>query len=218
MPEHSEWFGKPLRLVKALYGDTTANKCWDDVLSDWLLGYGFKRCLSAGSIWTLTKGNDKLVLINAVDDQLYFSTSPGMRKSFEHAIARHFDVDMLGQAHWYLQSRITQHANFDISIDQSRYIALIVSRFLPNHGVFGVTDAERQRYSAPLPHDFVASKKDRSEDYGQVQKLQEEFGFEYPSVIGMLIYLMNTGFLLHFPISKLGKFSTLPGRRHFKAV
>ena len=36
VPEHSEWFGKPLRLVKALYGDTTAKKCWDDVLSDWL--------------------------------------------------------------------------------------------------------------------------------------------------------------------------------------
>ena len=27
VPEHSEWFGKPLKLVKALYGDTTANKC-----------------------------------------------------------------------------------------------------------------------------------------------------------------------------------------------
>ena len=27
MPQYAEWFGVPLRLVKALYGDTTANKC-----------------------------------------------------------------------------------------------------------------------------------------------------------------------------------------------
>jgi hypothetical protein len=29
---------------------------------------------------------------------------------------------------------------------------------------------------------------------------------------------MNTAFILHFPITKLGKFNCLPGRRHFKAA
>ena len=52
LPEHEEWFGRPLRLVKALYGDTTANKCWDDKLSSWLVGvYGFQRCLAEPSIY-----------------------------------------------------------------------------------------------------------------------------------------------------------------------
>ena len=72
--------------------------------------------------------------------------------------------------------------------------------------------------AAPLPHDFVATKEDKSTSYIDVLQLQEEFGFEYPSVIGMLIYLMNTAFALHFPISKLAKFNSLPGRKHFKAV
>ena len=93
-----------------------------------------------------------------------------------------------------------------------------MSRFLPTLGVEGVTDAERKKYAAPLPYDFVASKEDRSQTYLQVVELQEEFGFEYASVIGMLIYLMNTSFMLHFPIFKLGKFNSLPGRKHFKAV
>lgn len=34
----------------------------------------------------------------------------------------------------------------------------------------------------------------------------------------MLIYLMNTAFILHFAITKLGKFNALPGKKHFKAV
>ena len=89
---------------------------------------------------------------------------------------------------------------------------------MPNLGVQNVTEAEKKRFSAPLPHDFVATKADKSENFLEVQKLEEEFGFQYPSVIGMLIYLMNTAFALHFPISKLAKFNTLPGRKHFKAL
>ena len=219
MPQYSEWFGTPLRLVKALYGDTTANKCWDDELSSWLVDtYGFERCLAEPSIFRKYEDGHELVLINAVDDQLYYSTSEKMRHTFEQAVSKRYDVELMGQAHWYLQSRITQSANHDITIDQSRYIALICSRFLPSHGVENVTETERKRYAAPLPHDFVASTEDRSKTHLDVLQLQEEFGFEYASLIGMLIYLMNTAFSLHFHITKLAKFTTLPGRVHFKAA
>jgi hypothetical protein len=44
----------------------------------------------------------------------------------------------------------------------------------------------------PLPPTAVFTKKDCSENYLDVQKLEEEFGFEYAAVIGSLIYLMNT--------------------------
>ena len=73
-------------------------------------------------------------------------------------------------------------------------------------------------YSAPLPYDFVATKQDCSPDKEAVKQLQKEFGFEYSSVIGMLIYLMNTAYYLHFAISKLVKFNNLPGRVHFKVL
>ena len=180
--------------------------------------YGFERLKAAASIFVKKQNGHKIILLNAVDDQLYYSTSDEMRKKFEYNVGQRFDVDLMGQAHWYLQSRITQSANFDITVDQSRYIALIIARFLPQLGVDNVTDEEKKKYDTPLPHDFVATKKERSENYLEVLKLQEEFGFEYASVIGMLIYLMNTAFMLNFAISKLGKFNSLPGRKHFKAL
>ena len=219
LPEFAQWCGVPLRLNKALYGDVTANKCWDDELSSWLVDvYGFARCLSEPSIFIKRENGHELVIVNAVDDQLYYSTSDEMRKAFEAAVSKQYNVELMGQAHWYLQARITQSANYDITIDQSRYIALICNRFLPQKGVEGVTDAERKKYAAPLPYDFVATKEDRSKTYVEVLQLQEEYGFEYASVIGMLIYLMNTAFILHFAITKLGKFNALPGEKHFKAV
>ena len=99
----------------------------------------------------------------------------------------------MGQAHWYLQSRITQAANYNLTVDQSRYIGLIVSRFLPSLPE-QPSEAEKLRYKSPLPYDFVATKEDCSPDKDAVRKLQEEFGFEYPSAIGMFIYLLNTAY------------------------
>lgn len=126
MPEFAEYMGVPLLLMKALYRDATDNKCLDDELSAWLISYGSRRCLSAQSIFVMTKKEDKLVIVNAVDDQLYFSTSEAMRKDFEAAVSKRFDVELMGQAHWYLQSRSTQAANYDVIVDQSHYIALII--------------------------------------------------------------------------------------------
>ena len=133
---------------------------WDDELSSWLINnYGFRRCLAAQSIFIKEENGNKLVIVNAVDDQLYFSTCEDMRKKFEEAIAKRFDVDLLGQAHCYLQSRVTQSANFDVTVDQLRYIALIVSRFLPNVDINKLTDAQMKRFSAPLTYDFLPPRR-----------------------------------------------------------
>ena len=59
------------------------------------------------------------------------------------------------------------------------------------------------KYAAPLLAEFFVSKEDASENYMQVKEIKEEFGFEYSSLIGMLIYLMNTAFILHFPSPNL---------------
>jgi hypothetical protein len=56
----------------------------------------------------------------AVNDQLCFSNCNKMRVDFETAVSKMFNVELLGQARWCLQGRITQHANFSITLDQSR--------------------------------------------------------------------------------------------------
>jgi Reverse transcriptase (RNA-dependent DNA polymerase) len=133
-PELQKWCGVPLRLNKSLYGDRVANLAWDKTQSKWLTSeeIGFSRLPSEGSIYIKRDGNDIIVVLNAVDDQLYFSTSVKLKEWFEKATQDRFDVQMLGQATWYLQSRITQCADYSIILDQSRYGALIVERYMPN--------------------------------------------------------------------------------------
>jgi hypothetical protein len=48
------------------------------------------------------------------------------------ATKERFDDQLMGQTTWYLQSRITQFADYSIVLDQPRFAALIVERYLSN--------------------------------------------------------------------------------------
>ena len=97
-----------------------------------------------------------MYLINAVDDQLYFTNHAGLRKEFEEILKKQFDVELMGQAHWYLQARLTQQPNHGIILDQSCYMALISSRLLPQHPIAKIPDKDEQMYASPLPAFFCS--------------------------------------------------------------
>jgi hypothetical protein len=40
----------------------------------------------------------------------------------------------MGQAHWYLSTRINQLSNYDIELDQSRYCKAVVKKYLDSAG------------------------------------------------------------------------------------
>lgn len=218
-PHLKEWFGVPLLLLKSLYGSVDASKNWDDDQSDWLINvYGFKRVPGAGSIYVFKQNDKFLYLLNAVDDQLYFSNSDELRKDFETKLSKRFEVELLGQAHWYLQARVTQHSDYSITLDQARYSALISARFLPNYSTTEISSEDVEKYQTPLPRDFIASVEDQSPTYLDSKDLEKEYGFQYSSAIGMLIFLMNTASTLQFAIRKLAKFNNRPGRKHYQAL
>jgi hypothetical protein len=120
--------------------------------------------------------------------------------------------------YWFLQARITQHSNFHITIDQSRYAVSMCSRFLPNHELAKPSAKDCTKYSAPLPTNFIFTKADCSSTSNEYRKLVEEFGFEYPIAIGCLLWILNTYPRLQFSIRKLAKFTRNPGLPHFKAI
>lgn len=81
-PEIHKYLGRPLHLKKSLYGDTVTNIAWDNCQSECLTSkeIGFERLMTDGSIYITREGKHFIAVINAVDDQLYFSTCPKMRK------------------------------------------------------------------------------------------------------------------------------------------
>jgi hypothetical protein len=218
-PEFADWFGTPLLRVKSICGGSCANHSFDIHLSQWLENnQHLIRCLSEGSIFTCRDGDKFLTLLNAADDQLCFSNCDQMRKKFEADISSNFDAEPMGQARWCLQARITQHANFDVTLDQSRCAALICNRFIHSLTIDTVTPEDCEMCKRPLPNDFIATKEDQAKDMFEDKQLADEFGFKHSSDVGMLIFSMNAFICLHFGIQKLAKFNTRPGRKHCEAA
>ena len=217
-PEYAEWFGVPILLKKSAYGINSAGRLWAEEFFGWYIEFGLVQSVVDPSLFYYKDGEDWLMLISYTDDSGYFASSEQMRTRFESAMCARFDCKLLGQMHWFLQARITQHANFDITLDQSRYAAALSQRFLPSYEVVSPSTADKRKYSAPLPADFIFTKADQSKDFLAVMRLQEEYGFEFPVGIGCLLWLLNTYPRLQFSVRKLAKFMRLPGREHFAAM
>ena len=101
---------------------TYSSKYWFQELREWLIAEGFVQS-KVHPCFFCKEYEDKSVvkLLDYVDDRLYFSTSNASIKTFKEHLSECFDVEVLGQEHWYLLTCITQEQIFNITVDQSRY-------------------------------------------------------------------------------------------------
>jgi len=141
---------------------------------------------------------------------LYFGDSDETEEEFEILISKRFRVEFKGAAHWYLAARITT-SQFDVMIDQSRYVKHIIKRYDTR------TIVNR---STPLHPDTVFTKNDCPKNEEEKALVQKQFGStDYRAAIGSLIYLMTgTRYDICFATTKLAKFCNDPGKTHFEAL
>jgi hypothetical protein len=214
-PEYKELCGTPVRLAKSMYGMTLSGKYWFLDLQDYLIEVGFRSSSTIPCLFIKEdEKHNKIYILNYVDDMLYYGNDETTVREFEQQLQQRFNLELMGQAHWYLSTRINQLSNFDIEIDQSRYCRAIVKKYLDTAG----TKRDLAHHPTPLPLDFVPTSDDCSPDEEAVKCLETEFNIDYDSCIGSLIYLSMTRCDTVFAINKLAKFSKKPGRVHFEAL
>ena len=214
-PKYKEYFGRPLKLKKSMYGQNVSGKNWYDELHQYLTSVGFIPSPSCPSMYIRrNKDGSMIKLLNYVDDMLYFCTNEEELKKFELDLAQRFRLELKGQASWYLSVRIQQDKNFDITIDQNRYVQSILRRFLDTARV-----PETQRhFFTPLPADFKASRKDLAPTEEESKEIQRQYNIDYPACVGCLIYLSYTRTDILYAVNKLAKFNRQPGRFHMDSI
>ena len=75
-PEFKAYCGRPVLLVKAMYGMTLSGKYWYEEFKEWLVSIGFNICPTCPVLFTRIEADGTLLrLIVYIDDCLYFSTS-----------------------------------------------------------------------------------------------------------------------------------------------
>jgi hypothetical protein len=145
---------------------------------------------------------------------LYYGNSDDSLLTFETQLSEQFNLETKGQAHWYLATRITQLASYDIILDQTRYCSSIIKKYLDSVGCKNVS----RKHTIPLPCDFVPTSEDCSETEEKAAILMDEYKLDYASCIGSLIYLSQTQSDIIFAVNKLARYMSKPGKVHFKAL
>jgi hypothetical protein len=121
LPEYEESVGVPLRLLKSMYGIALSEKNWCIELLEGLFAMGVEQsyiihCLQ-NLPWWLSKFST-----HYVDDMLYSGTFCTLLTQYENNLSSYFNFEKLGQARWYLPTSITQQTNYNITLDQIKYL------------------------------------------------------------------------------------------------
>jgi hypothetical protein len=103
------------------------------------------------------KNRGLLLVLLFADDFLSACTDPVAHNEFRTALQSQFQVQTQPRANWYLQARIQQEAQGNITVDQTRYSMAIWQRYIPNADT-EPTAADIRRYQQPVPADYKWKK------------------------------------------------------------
>ncbi len=121
----------------------------------------------------------QIMLLDYVDDSLYFGTKVATVKQFEEQLSARFELELMGQAHWYLSTCITLLANFDIT-DQTRYCMSILKRYLETARCPNST----RHHPTPFALDFTPSADNYSTTEEEARTLSMEYNIDFASCVG----------------------------------
>jgi len=185
-PEYSKFCGTPACLAKSMYGMTLSGKYWYLELKEFLESEGFVPSENIKCLF-IKQFDDKtiLLLLNYVDDMLYLGKNNAHISAFKRQLKQQFNLEFLGQAHWYLATQVDHLANYDIELDQIGYCQSIIRKSLDTAGC----QKDNSVTTTPLPLDFVPTSGESAPDMATTEQLSREYNIDFASCIGSLIYL-----------------------------
>jgi hypothetical protein len=90
--------------------------------------------------------------------------------AFEESLQQHFNLEVIGQAHWYLATCMTQHQNFNNELNQSIYWKSVVLPYLAQVGCRKVF----YHHFTPLHTEFIPTVGNCSLDKATARNLERE--------------------------------------------
>jgi hypothetical protein len=145
-------------------------------------------------------GGEGVILCLYVDDILFLGTSLNVIKDTKDFLSHNFEMKDLREADVILNIKLLIEGNGGVTLVQSRYMEMVLSRF-------GYSECE----TTPTPYDpSKLLKKNQSIASDQLR---------YSQIIGSLMYLASaTRPGISFAVSKLSRFVSNLGDDHWRAL
>jgi hypothetical protein len=163
--------GYVCKLKNTLYGLKQSPREWNRCLDDFLCENGYLSLDADPCVYTRNVGNTVVLKIGVfVDDIVIAGKDPVEIANFKKVMINRFQMTDTGKLNWYLGTRITQHANGDYSMDQSKYLEQKLKQYKITGGA-----------ATPLDQNF-AELLDNATD----ETIPD---FPYRSSVGSLMYM-----------------------------
>lgn len=203
-----------VKLTKSLYGLRQAGREWANLLSRFLVNWGFNRSTIDVCLYVYSRGICTLYVVVWVDDCVIVDNSPRLRDTFVQDLGKRFPVDDKGTLDWILQVKVTRNrSERSLDLSQELYISDLVHRF--NHLIGSTSRRFDSPCDASLTFTIDQCPAYDSSEYDAMAPHRET----YMSLVGAFLWLANvTRFELSFISSQLARFVSNPGRIHFQAA
>jgi hypothetical protein len=191
--------GKVCKLVKSLYGLKQAPKQWHEKFDNAMLSNGFKINECDKCVYFKYIQNGYVIVCLYVDDMLIMGSNLEIVKTTKQMLSSRFDMKDLGIADVILGIKISRTSD-GLILSQSHYIEKVLEKF--------------KKYDISPTKTPVDVNLHLARNNGEsISQL------EYSRIIGSLMYIMNcTRPDIAYSISKLSRFTSNPGRDHWKAI
>ena len=164
------------KLNKALYGLKQAPREWNQLLTAWLVKYGFTQNLADPGCYTISSDGHLYVLAVYVDDCILVGKGGPFIVNFKAAFGKRFKIEDLGAVSWLLGCEITRdRRNKIIRIGQRQFCIDMLEQF-------GMLDCSST--GTPLSARTTDGPVEKSSPLNTKR-------FDYPALVGKLLYLSN---------------------------
>ena len=171
--------GQVCRLLKSLYGLKQAPRNWYQMVSSWLLQYGFKRSSDDCCIFIHRGDNGSICIIGLyVDDLAIAFNDHDFASRLKSDLTEAFRIVDMGELSYILGITVTRdRPNKVIMLDQHKYLSDILRQY-------NLTDIKPE--VLPMPTSFQTTLPSNGPDSQQLDKKRHEL---YRSMLGSLQYL-----------------------------
>ncbi|CAM8943540.1 unnamed protein product [Rhodiola kirilowii] len=191
--------GLVCKLQRSIYGLKQASRQWFARFSDALIHFGFRQSLEDYSLFTLSRGDDFLILLVYVDDVVLTGTSTTLISQVKGFIHDMFQIKDLGVLKYFLGLEVARSPE-GIFLNQRKY-------------ALDILDDHKFMECKP-----VRTPMDTKHGLGPSIGTPLVDPSDYRKLIGRLIYLTITRPDLAFPVHILSQYMQSPTDAHLRAA
>ena len=204
-----------VKLNRSLYGLKQAPRVWNEVLTTWLVSYGFKQSEYDPCLFIYSSSGIIMMVLIWVDDCIIMDNSSDARAKFVKSLATKFKITVKPDLDWVLGVHIVRDMKKQtISLSQELYITELYERF------HGHLKGMSKSYSTPAgPEAMHFSRADCPAENSAEWVAMQPLKSVYMTLVGSFIWLFTASVPeIGFITSMLGRFTDNPAKVHLRAA